>query len=114
MIIFIPTPTKIIVFISFYEGCHRWHRFVPDFQESILENSQKVMARVEGLSFNEISSDVCCRFGAPKIFASRQTNTIVTPSSCCYSFLTQARSIDSPKVKFLTEILCESLNNGDH
>ena len=104
--------SKLSLKVDFYEGCHRWHRFVPDFQESIPENSQKVMARVEGLSFNEISSDVCCRFGAPKIFASGQTNTIVTPSSCCYSFLTQARSTDSPKVKLLTEILCESLNNG--
>ena len=100
--------------VDFYEGCHRWHRFTPDFQESIPENSKKLMARVEGLVFNEISSDICCRFGASKVFASSQTGVIVTPSSCCYGFLTGARSADSPKVKSLTEILFESVTNTDH
>ena len=100
--------------VDFYEGCHRWHRFVPDFQESIPENSKKVMARMEGLVYNEIPSKICCRLGAAKIFASSQTGVIVTPSSCCYSYLTKARLADSPKVKFLTEILCESVVKSNH
>ncbi len=97
--------------VDFYEGCHKWHRFAPDFQESMIENSKKVMARVEGLIYKEIPSKICCRFGAAKIFAASQTGIIVTPSSCCFNFLTRSRATDSPKVKFLAEILCESLSS---
>ncbi len=97
--------------VDFYEGCHRWHKFVPDFQESMIENSKKVMARVEGLVFREISSKLCCRLVPEKIFASSQTSTIVTPNGCCYGFLTRSRPADGPRVKFLAEILWESLGN---
>lgn len=95
--------------VDFYEGCHRLHNFTTDFQESMIDNSKKVLARVEGLKLREVSNGLCCRVSPGKIFASSCTNTIVTPSVCCYSFLTLSRPEDGPKVKFLTEILCESL-----
>ena len=95
--------------VDFFEGCHQLHNFNPDFQESMTENSKKVLGRVEGLNFREVSNGLCCRISPEKIFASSHTNTVVTPSVCCYSFLTISRPVDGPKVIFLGEILCESL-----
>lgn len=98
--------------IDFYEGCHRLHNFVPEFQKSILENSKKVLTRIEGLALYELPAKLCCRIAPEKVMSLSRTGTIVTPSACCYSFLTRSRTADSPKIKFLGELLSESLGIG--
>ncbi len=95
--------------IDFYEGCHRQHNFVPEFQNSIPENSKRVLARIEGLTLYDLPARLCCRIAPEKVMSLSRTGTIVTPSACCYSFLTRSRTADSPKIKFLGEILSESL-----
>ena len=98
--------------IDFYEGCHRLHNFVPEFQRSIPENSKRILARIEGLTLHELPAKLCCRKAPEKVMSLSRTGTIVTPSACCYSFLTRSRTVDSPKIKFLGEILSESLGIG--
>jgi len=97
--------------VDFFEGCHRLHNFTPHFQESMIESSKKVLAMVEGLTVREISSKLCCRFTPEKVFASSRTDTIIVPSVCCYSFLNLSRPSGGPKVKFIAEMLCESLDS---
>lgn len=103
--------SKLPMEVDFFEGCHRTHNFIPEFQKSIIENSKKVLALIEGLALNEIPSRLCCRAVRQKIYASSQTNTIVTPNACCYTYLTMFRPENGPKVKFLAEILRESLSS---
>ena len=75
----------------------------------MIENSQKVLGRIQGLDFNEVSSKLCCRRSPDEIFKSTRTDTIVTPNVCCYSFLNLSRPVDGPQVKFISQILCETL-----
>ena len=98
--------------IDFYEGCHRPHNFVPEFQNSIPEKSKRILACIEGLAFNELPAELCCRVAPEKVMSLSRTGTIVTSSSCCYSYLTRSCNADSPKVQFLGELLSESLGIG--
>ena len=47
--------------IDFYEGCHRVHKLSPDSLERGIGSAKDLLSRIEGLTFNEISSDMCCR-----------------------------------------------------
>jgi Fe-S oxidoreductase len=95
--------------IDFYEGCHKLHNFVPDFQDSMIQNSKDVLSRIQGLTVNEISSSICCRVSPQKVFSASKTETIVTPSGCCYTQLTKSNSENGPNIKFIAEIVYESL-----
>jgi Fe-S oxidoreductase len=95
--------------IDFYEGCHKLHRLSPDSLERGISSAKDLMSRIEGLKFNEISSDMCCRTVPQDIFAKCTTDTLVTPSQCCYSLLMTARPEHGPQVKFLGEVLFEAL-----
>jgi hypothetical protein len=52
---------------------------------------------------------MCCRDVPQEIFAKCKTDTLVTPSQCCYSLLMTARPENGPRVKFLGEVLFEAL-----
>jgi Fe-S oxidoreductase len=95
--------------IDFYEGCHRVHKLSPDSLGRGIVSAKVLLSRTEGLKFNEISSDMCCRTVPQEIFAKRATDTLVTPSQCCYSLLVTARPGKGPRVTFLGELLFEAL-----
>ena len=95
--------------IDFYEGCHRVHKLSPDSLERGIGSAKDLLSRIEGLTFNEISSDMCCRDVPQEIFAKCKTDTLVTPSQCCYSLLMTARPENGPQVKFLGEVLFEAV-----
>jgi Fe-S oxidoreductase len=95
--------------IDFYEGCHRVHKLSPDSLGRGIVSAKELLSRIEGLKFNEISSEMCCRTVPQEIFAQCTTDTLVTPSQCCYSLLATARPEKGPEVKFLGEVLFEAL-----
>lgn len=99
---------------DFFEGCHKFHRFTPDALKAMTENSRKVLAGLKGLSFPEIPVSFCCRSTPEELFSASETGTIVTPSSCCYAFLTRSRSANGPEVKFLAEIVNRYLGISGH
>jgi Fe-S oxidoreductase len=99
--------------IDFYEGCHKLHKLSPVSLERGVGSAKDLMSRVEGLKFNEISSDMCCRDVPQDIFAKCTTDALVTPSQCCYSLLVTARQEKGPRVKFLGEVLFEALQTHD-
>ena len=90
---------------DFFEGCHKFHQFTPDALKAMTENSRKVLTELKGLSFPEIPASFCCRSTPKELFLASKTGIIVTPSTCCYSFLTRSRSENDPEVKFLVEIV---------
>ena len=55
---------------------------------------------------------MCCRVVPKDIFAACKSDTLVTPSQCCYSLLLAARPENGPKVKFLAELLYEALSKN--
>jgi Fe-S oxidoreductase len=97
--------------IDFYEGCHRVHKLSPDSLGRGIGSAKELLSRIEGLKYNEISSAMCCRDVPQDIFATCRTDTLVTPSQCCYSLLVTARPEQGPRVKFLGEVLFEALRN---
>jgi hypothetical protein len=70
---------------------------------------RSTLSRIKGLTSTEISSDMCCRTVPQEIFAKCTTDTLVTPSQCCYSLLVTARPEKGPEVRFLGEVLFEAL-----
>ncbi len=94
--------------IDFYEGCHKVHKLSPESLERGITSAKELLSRIKGLKYHEISSAMCCRIVPQDIFADCKTDTLVTPSQCCYSLLVAARPANGPKVKFLAELLLEA------
>ncbi|MBI4322641.1 MAG: (Fe-S)-binding protein [Chloroflexi bacterium] len=92
--------------IDFYEGCHKHHR-TPTFKIDT-KTSRSLLEGVEALDFSDIPN-YCCRDLADKIYAKATTDTIVTPTSCCWTYLTNQRRSDSPQVISLTQLMCQAL-----
>jgi len=97
--------------VDFYEGCHKLHKLSPESLNRATTAAKELLSRISGPGCHEVSSEHCCRIVPEKIFANCQTDTLVTPSQCCYSILMTARQKSSPKVKFLAEVLLEALQN---
>lgn len=97
--------------IDFYEGCHKLHKLSPESLERGITAAKELLSRVERLKYHEVASDMCCRVMPRDIFTACKTETLVTPSQCCYSLLQAARFENSPHIKFLAEILYEALQN---
>jgi Fe-S oxidoreductase len=95
--------------IDFYEGCHKLHRLEPASLRQAEESTHKLLSRIEGLKYHLISDGICCRTAPDKIFSTVKTETLVTPSQCCYSILMAARPKNGPRVKFLAEVLLDAL-----
>ncbi|MDP2643599.1 MAG: (Fe-S)-binding protein [Desulfobacterales bacterium] len=92
--------------VNFYEGCHKHHR-LPGFKIDI-QSSRALVKGMQALDVTDIPN-YCCRNLAEKIFEKANTGTIVTPTSCCWSFLTNQAKPDSPDVLTLTQLMCRSL-----
>ncbi len=92
--------------INFFEGCHKKHK-TPNFKIDT-RTSRALVAGGEALDITDIPN-YCCRELADRIFARATTGTIVTPTSCCWSFLTNQAKPDSPRVMALTQLLCQAL-----
>lgn len=99
---------KIPKELDFYEGCHNMHR-AKNFTMDV-ETPKRILSRIEGLQYKEIPN-YCCRSdkGARKILAASQKGTIVTPTSCCYNFLSRERQEGDPEVLCLTDFIATSL-----
>lgn len=91
--------------IDFYEGCHRHHR-AANFKIDV-DMSLRLAKGIGGLEVG-VLTNFCCKNTPDKIFAEARSDTIVTPTSCCFMFLSRARKSDSKKVKPLTQLLCEA------
>ena len=100
---------KLTKEIDFYEGCHKLHKLSSGSLNRGISSAKELLSRIEGLKYHEVSSDMCCRVVPKDIFAACRTETLVTPSQCCYSLLTTTRPEGGPQVKFLAEVLCEAL-----
>jgi Fe-S oxidoreductase len=98
--------------IDFYEGCHKLHKLSPESLTRGISAAKELMSRIEGLKYHEVSSDMCCRIAPAEIFAACKTDTLVTPSQCCYIILMAARPKNSPEVKFLAETMYEAVTNN--
>lgn len=99
---------KITQGIDFYEGCHKMHR-VKNFRMDV-ETPKRILSRLEGLEYTEIPA-YCCREakGARKVLDASNTGTIVTPTPCCFSFLSRERKEGDPIVLCLTDFLASGL-----
>lgn len=93
--------------INYYEGCHQYHR-TPKYQIDT-KTSKELIGKVKGLTVTKTLPNYCCRNLAEKIFAASDRPVIVTPTGCCAGILPQKRTVASPVVKQLTEVLCEAL-----
>ena len=94
---------------DFYEGCHRVHKLSAESLGVAVASAKELLSRVDGLKYNEIPSELCCRISPGDIFKMCKTDTLVTPSQCCLSLLLAARPNGGPHVKFLAELLYEAL-----
>lgn len=92
--------------VDFYEGCHKHHR-TPIYKIDV-ETSKSLIRGIKGLTVNEIPN-FCCRNLSDKIFEKTTSSMIVTPTSCCWSFLDQKRKADGPQVLPLPQLLCYAL-----
>jgi len=92
--------------VDFYEGCHRDQNAVlPDAIDPAV--SKAILQDVKGLSCNEVSSELCCKQKPQDIFGAMQTNTLITPTACCYGLLWKARP-QGVQVAFLTDLLLKA------
>ncbi len=91
---------------NFYEGCHKKHR-TPEFKIDT-ETSKALVHGMRALDVTDLPN-YCCRDNAAKIFARADTGTIVTPTSCCWSFLTNQAAVGSPRILSLTQFMCQAL-----
>lgn len=89
--------------IDFYEGCHRDQNIVlrGAIDPAV---SKKLVDGIEGLTYNEVSSKICCIEKPQEIFGAMQTDTLVTPTSCCYGHLSRNRPRQT-RLVFLTDVL---------
>lgn len=93
--------------VDFYEGCHR-------DQEVVLPGaidpatSKKLLEGVKGLTYNEVSSEICCKQKPQDIFSSMQTDLLVTPTSCCYGTMWRSRP-PGVRLAFLTDLLLSAM-----
>jgi Fe-S oxidoreductase len=94
--------------IDFYEGCHKMHR-VENFRMDV-ETPKRIMSKISGLQYDEIPN-YCCRAskGAAKVLNASTSGTIVTPTTCCFSFLNQGRQEGDAEVICLTDFIATSL-----
>lgn len=92
--------------VNYYEGCHKKHR-TPGFKIDT-ETAKALVHGMEALDVTDIPN-YCCRDVADKIFEKADTGTIVTPTSCCWSFLSNKVRPDSPRVVPLTQFMCQTL-----
>jgi len=92
--------------VNYYEGCHKTHR-IPGFKIDTA-TSRALVHGVEALDVTDIPN-YCCRDVADKIFEKANTDTIVTPTSCCWSSLIRQAKPDSPRVVPLTQFMCQNL-----
>ncbi len=92
--------------VNFFEGCHQHHK-APNFKIDTYA-SRSLIAGMEALDVTDIPN-YCCRSRADKIFDKANTGTIVTPTSCCWSFLTNQAKTNSPRVITMTQLICQAL-----
>lgn len=92
--------------VNFYEGCHKYHR-TASFKIDTT-NSKSLISGMKDLDVTDIPN-YCCRNLADKIFEKSDAATIVTPTSCCWTFLGNQRKADSPQVIPLTQLMCQAL-----
>jgi hypothetical protein len=97
--------------IDFYEGCHKLHKLASVSLARAVSGAKELLSRIEGLKYNEVSPDLCCRVVPAAIFDACRTGTLVTSSQCCYSLLLAARPQNGPSVKFLAETVCEAVRD---
>lgn len=95
--------------VDFYEGCHRDQNVVlPGAIDAAV--SKNLLSGIQGLSYNEVSSDLCCKQKAADIFIAMKTDVLVTPTSCCYGTLFKSRP-SGTRVAFLTDLLLLAVEN---
>ena len=95
--------------IDFYEGFHRdQNAILPGAMDPAIGKS--LLRRIDGLAYNEIDSDMCCKQKPQDIFAAVRTGLLVTPTSCCYGYLSRTRPRET-RLVFLTDILLWALED---
>lgn len=93
--------------VDFYEGCHRDQNVVlPNAIDPVV--SKSLIDGVEGLVYNEVNSDICCKQKPQDIFGAMETKTLVTPTACCYGLLWKARP-QGVQVAFLSDLLLQAI-----
>lgn len=95
--------------IDFYEGCHRdQHAILPGAINPA--TSKSLLQGIKGLTYGEIDNDICCKQKPQDIFGAVRTGLLVTPTSCCYGYLSRTRPRET-RLVFLTDILLWALED---
>lgn len=96
--------------VDFYEGCHRDQNVVlPDAIDPAV--SAGIMKGINGLTYNEVSSEICCKQKAGDIFGAMQTKTLVTPTACCYGIMWRSRP-KGVRMASLTELMVWAVDSA--
>ena len=100
---------ELPIAVNFYEACHKPHR--TSKYKIDTESSKRLIERIRGLDIREIPNFCCMtETGVKKIFEKADTGTVVTPTSCCFSYLRAAsHRLKGPRIRPLTALLNEAL-----
>lgn len=94
--------------LDFYEGCHRdQNAILPGAIET--QTTREMLDGITGLVYNEVSGEICCKQKPEDIFGAMQTDTLVTPTSCCYGYLSRSRPRGT-RLVFLTDVLVRAMD----
>ncbi len=95
--------------VNFYEACHKNHRTSKYNIDT--ESPKSLLERIRGLEIKEIPNFCCMTdIGIKKIFERADTGTIVTPTSCCFSYLRRGSHKEKgPRIRTLAEVICEAM-----
>lgn len=96
--------------VDFYEGCHRDQNVVlPDAIDPA--TSKGILEGISGLTWNEVSSEICCKQKLQDILDAMETKTLITPTACCYGPLWRSRP-RGVRVGFLTDLVLWAMDEG--